>query len=1785
MKIINRRYRIIRTIEQDNTGDIYHAVDLMNHDRVVLLKVFNREYSKSDTMALFAREYRTWSSVHHDNIRSAYTFEVLKSVDNQQISRLQYLYTAEYIDEGDRVDHRVLNRDEINDVITQLCRIMQYLHFRGLKYRYLNLDNVVILRTPQGLKLKLNSLPYVHHYVDITRFASDDNRAFLAPETTWSEQFEFSSDLYALGIVLYFLYYKLDVSYDSIHLIHNGEEDNAMHDVIQRVTSSIMENRYEDINAFVEDLVDTLRLNYAFSDQAAYEKLQQKTQYVGNERILSQIEDQVFERLDQRRGTVASRVYGGKGLGKSRLLQELDYRLRFKGLDVIKQDLNRTWDEAFGSLKHILSKIVFGDKVSYELIQKYGPELVKLFPELRERWDIQPSKMLSEDKEHLRLANRLYNFLSDYAQEVPFVLILDNCEYLSRYEETILDFLFSDERANSFYVIISHGTDSNFAWNSYDQIHSYQLTPCTYEEASDFISMNLGIARAHMGLTTELMKATEGNPRQMQELLNTLYIRKYLWVNEERKWQFNLPEQMLQYEEIVGNDETLSAYISQLTPVMRQIVDTLSVFNEPVGFQLVTSMIDDLEENVIDQGLRELVQAGHLTEKFGDWGYTYDFSAVGLKSYIYKHIDEDQLIVLHHLAANRLENLYEDRGRHLSGALIHHLIKSNQDERAIEYCMIAAEEMEQFGIYNQAIDFYERAVGLHRQFDHNARIPELLYHIGRIKRLMGSMTEATGFFQDAVTIARENDMVRQEIDALIQLGAIAIENNQLSTAYQSLEQCRLRAKEIDYEAGEFESVYWLVVLYNVTGEVEGYVQLLPEYTAKAHQSNNDFYLGRFYSELAIWKMKIDDDEALSYFRKAIAQFRTCGNKFEEAKALNNLGVYYLEVLGQLEDARQQFLDAQAIVSDLNILQGEAIYLLNIGESYLVEDQYDLATQYLNMAMSSAERSESKKQLYQVMLVLCRTYLFKNDYKRVHAFLAKLDLEFQEADISPDSLKEYYELHLEVALISRRLDKSDRALGILIERFADFAVSHTTSYEAYGIYAKTLQRGHRRFEKRLDMDRLKAIVESDLSALQAKQLRWMIYNICRGFIVGKKFIQTKQLLDMDAKLEILYTSTLFNARSDLLRGVFEDNRIDHYEQIMRSADKSLTPEDRWFVHQLIGDEYLSKANEYQALTNYLSAMEIIRELTYQMPDEYRESYLLYDDVKNNLKHKINELENRVLGDQSHEGHFDLSERGADSIEEFFEVANVQKLYQNEKFQASIFSMYREKYDQPMQSVDDLIVNFKRDELSNLQTILMYCIQQTVADRGCLYITDDAGNTTEIIRLNNEEHLPDLPKVLSILGHDDLGIVTNKLTDTPDSRRGKRHDKSMLLLPIREPGADPESQPKRRQSDKVRKNVGVTGYLYLEAAQVFNRFSPDVLKELRNLRNMLYVMIDNYNMKKLSTVDKLTGVYLRKYMEERFAVELAMARSENRKLSVVMCDIDKFKLINDQFGHRKGDEILRKLGAELKMGLRDTDLIGRYGGEEFIILLPDTNQDQALEVCEKLRRRIMENIGVSNEQPITISLGISTYPHHGLNEEELIEKADQALYCSKNNGRNQTTLWNRNIGQDRSRFDKLAGILTGNISNDTRNIQAMMDIIGLLGSDESRNGKVYQLMTTLLDITEASTGTLVVLEEGAVTSSWSKEKGLEGWSDREVDHDIVERFLDSETGDFFINWNDIGEMDASSGKPNWKSLIVMPLWEGQQLKGQIHLSVPISMKEFDFSAFNFVNSVSSVALRLL
>ncbi len=196
--------------------------------------------------------------------------------------------------------------------------------------------------------------------------------------------------------------------------------------------------------------------------------------------------------------------------------------------------------------------------------------------------------------------------------------------------------------------------------------------------------------------------------------------------------------------------------------------------------------------------------------------------------------------------------------------------------------------------------------------------------------------------------------------------------------------------------------------------------------------------------------------------------------------------------------------------------------------------------------------------------------------------------------------------------------------------------------------------------------------------------------------------------------------------------------------------------------------------------------------------------------------------------------------------------------------------------------------------------------------------------------------------------------------------------------------------------------------------------DVTEMLANIRRLILQKLNFEYLRKSYEIaaaqactDPMTGLYNRLHLWRTLDRELERAARYGRLCSAIMIDIDFFKNYNDMYGHLKGDEVLKKAAEIFRQNIRNTDISVRYGGEEFLIIMPETGKDLALRVGEKLRKAFEEwPFPLEETQPggrLTVSVGIATFPEDAPDARTLVDKADKALYRAKEDGRNCVVAW--------------------------------------------------------------------------------------------------------------------------------------------------------------------------------
>ena len=245
-----------------------------------------------------------------------------------------------------------------------------------------------------------------------------------------------------------------------------------------------------------------------------------------------------------------------------------------------------------------------------------------------------------------------------------------------------------------------------------------------------------------------------------------------------------------------------------------------------------------------------------------------------------------------------------------------------------------------------------------------------------------------------------------------------------------------------------------------------------------------------------------------------------------------------------------------------------------------------------------------------------------------------------------------------------------------------------------------------------------------------------------------------------------------------------------------------------------------------------------------------------------------------------------------------------------------------------------------------------------------------------------------RVISATG----SIIENDLSATPEALRLFRESGSRMSIPLISFGQ-------------------TLGVLTLHSSEP-NAFRESELQSLESVADICANSIQNAHyverVKQLAYLDGLTGIFNRRFFELRIMEEIERARRYGTGMAVIMADIDQFKRLNDEFGHLLGDEVLRQVSSLFHQQLRKIDVVCRYGGEEFAILLTQITTQQALAIAEKLRRLVETFQFPGVPRTITISAGVAAFPAHGKSRDDMVRAADSGLYAAKQAGRNRVCL---------------------------------------------------------------------------------------------------------------------------------------------------------------------------------
>ena len=306
---------------------------------------------------------------------------------------------------------------------------------------------------------------------------------------------------------------------------------------------------------------------------------------------------------------------------------------------------------------------------------------------------------------------------------------------------------------------------------------------------------------------------------------------------------------------------------------------------------------------------------------------------------------------------------------------------------------------------------------------------------------------------------------------------------------------------------------------------------------------------------------------------------------------------------------------------------------------------------------------------------------------------------------------------------------------------------------------------------------------------------------------------------------------------------------------------------------------------------------------------------------------------------------------------------------------------------------------------MENTIKNTMENTMDNKKILIIDDTVSNLDILGNLLDKYYVIDATN-----GADALEILEDELVD-------------LILLDIMMPDMDGYEVCKRLKNNLITKDIPII-FITAKADEdsiekaydiggidyVTKPFKPKEL--LAKVKRELYLQDLQKELKLLASTDSMTKLYNRRYFTKMAEHSLDLSKRENKDLSIIMMDIDKFKNVNDTYGHQVGDDVIITLANKLLKYQRKSDIVCRYGGEEFVLLLPNTSLDGAKIVAQKIREEvenIIIKISANKDLRFTISLGISLVDlKNESNIESALKRADDALYKAKENGRNRVEI---------------------------------------------------------------------------------------------------------------------------------------------------------------------------------
>ncbi len=1417
--------------------------------------------------------------------------------------------------------------------------------------------------------------------------------------------------------------------------------------------------------------------------------------------------------------------------------------------------------------------------------EKHKKEISSILPELGFPTGLKLD--LKDNHIKYRVYNRITNYLSELSQGKTIYLLVDDLQNGDIDFLKFLDYLVVNSKNRKIISIFAldrmemdqEQEEIIKKWESDLQVPKLDLKRLNLEQTKDLIQNILGIEEIRPEFPQILFKESMGSPKRIVDMLNYLYQDKQLYINKNARWALGIDD----FSEIYIPNKLAQSIYKELDSVEEdelKILRAIAGFNDPIPEKLLEDMVS--MDGDMGNPLKGLINRKLIEKNIIKDEPFYKIEDIGVKKYIYFNMDQEEREKIHKKALHIIE---ENRDCDLFEEKIHHLKKLGEKHRAVDIILSRIDSLDYKNGY-QGEKLLLEAYSILDKEKPDQRTLEVLEKILDIHSI--------------------KDILNQEDPRLVEYIALG---EKLKSSYHRLNYRRLRAeiycrsgyKDLFYreiqeikrlnrleKIVEFElySIYAKGKLELKRGNYPKSETFLKEALDLALICKLDEQKGDIYNEMGNLAYRSGRlEEAKVYYEKSYEIFQSSKNIMKSLKPILNLGSLYYGYLA--EKGLLYFEKGLEISRNNGCKKMEIIFLINLSEIRHINYDYKGALAYLLEAKDLAIKIQDEKLRGVCQAQLGILYLKKEEYQMAcesYNYLNLLADKYKDEDLGfnlsyNNFLGSFY-------LYLGQWDKSKKYIKEAMD-----LIENLDKRQYYKLKFKMFLADFFK-NKKIDPGNIEKFIDEYKETIYVDDYRKLVLIVALLNVSIGDLDKAKDYLELDKNIKAKSNQDFLDKLSKLVEESIKLNgeNIDQYVDLVDDYfEKKEFPHRTIFLRKL-ATIYAEENRHRRAIKYYIEILEnIYKNILKVSNSDFMISYIKSEDADKIIESLYDLLEK----------HYDLKlekktidsiavDKGQKGLESYFNIRElVNKLGKEEFYKIMETDIYEDAVN--IEDVESLMIRMKDDYIYNLNLILKYLAKETFASKAYVLEYNEKSQEYEVISSldGRDEGRADINyAILKIATRSKKGLlVRSGFKETTRNIYDNLLSKvvtGIICLPVSLNGLESVVDDRRHRDEDLVEYK--SAYIYLETDRLFNNFTEDILDKIISSLHLIHLNLEISLLKKIGAVDNLTGAYTRKFYDEIF--DKYIMKNKNLKFSVLMMDLDRFKRINDQYGHSKGDQVLKEVGRVIKSTIRSTDIFGRYGGEEFVVVLKDTGKREAEFIADKIRRNV-ENLEIEGiKYPITISGGIAIYPDHARLKDELVEKADKALYYSKENGRNLVSIWNSKMENIFLQGDKLAGIVTGSYEMDQKNILGLVTIIDMVKEDLNLEEKTYKFLGELLAVLEgAKWATIIVLdkyENKYYTRTRTKDSFVQT---PKLNQNIIDRVLKSQKGEFLIDWENQEELKKKLEVPEWQSLIVIPMILGGKIKGIAYIAANLKDREFDFNDFSLSKHYTDIFASLL